>query len=211
MTPLSSVPERLRRRGNDSVLRCPAKRAPLRWTACRAFVSLRAPRCDPLRPRRGRLGRRLLPLSRVRKAAHMVRAGFSTQSVLLPESLRVCPFGGVAHGQQSVANALSRRVGAIYASAGGLSNGRGGRARPCAQQCGPETSWPLSVQGIHRYRTDDAQLRIEYHSATDGPRTKAPDDHVTVDSKGRRIARFEARDLRMTKQAAAIRMLVRTR
>src|ERR1700730_8696898 len=40
----------------------------------------------------------LLPLSRVRKtgASDDLQTGFSTRSVLLPESLRVCPFGGAA-------------------------------------------------------------------------------------------------------------------
>jgi hypothetical protein len=64
--------------------------------------------------------------------------------------------------------------------------------------------------GYLRMVVNDAQLRIEYHSASDGPRTKAPDDYVTVDLKGRKVAHFQARDLGMTKQAAAIRTLVRT-
>ncbi len=82
MAPLSSVPERLRSldesyRGS----RFRAKRAPLRWAACRAWRFVRT-------------AHRLLPLSRVRKPS--VKCQFSTRSVLLPESLWVCPFGGVA-------------------------------------------------------------------------------------------------------------------
>ena len=39
------------------------------------------------------------------------------------------------------------------------------------------------------------QLRIEYHPASDGPATKAPDDFVTVDLKSRKLVHFNASDL----------------
>ena len=39
------------------------------------------------------------------------------------------------------------------------------------------------------------QLRIEYHPASDGPSTKAPDDFVTVDLKSRKLVHFNASDL----------------
>jgi hypothetical protein len=59
--------------------------------------------------------------------------------------------------------------------------------------------------GYLRIVVDAAQLRIEYHSASDGPHTKAPDDAVTVDLKSRTIGHYEANDLGHPKQAAAIR------
>jgi hypothetical protein len=39
------------------------------------------------------------------------------------------------------------------------------------------------------------QLRIEYHTASDGPATKTPDDFVTVDLKRRKLVHFNASDL----------------
>jgi len=49
--------------------------------------------------------------------------------------------------------------------------------------------------GYLRLVVTAGQLRIEYHPANDGPRTKAPDDAVTVDLNSRRIVHFAARDL----------------
>ena len=49
-----------------------------------------------------------------------------------------------------------------------------------------------------------AQLRIEYHAASDGPDIKAPDDAVTVDVASRKLAHFVATDLGRAKAAAAI-------
>jgi hypothetical protein len=38
-------------------------------------------------------------------------------------------------------------------------------------------------------------LRIEYHPASDGATTKAPDDFVTVDLNSRTLVHFNASDL----------------
>jgi hypothetical protein len=38
-------------------------------------------------------------------------------------------------------------------------------------------------------------LRIEYHTASDGPATKTQDDFVTVDLKRRKLVHFNASDL----------------
>jgi len=49
--------------------------------------------------------------------------------------------------------------------------------------------------GYLRIVVTQAQLRIEYHPATDGPQTKTPDDFVTVDLNTRKLAHFIANDL----------------
>lgn len=48
--------------------------------------------------------------------------------------------------------------------------------------------------GYLRVVATDAQLRIEYHAASDGAESKAPDDFVTVDLATRQIAHFIATD-----------------
>ena len=48
--------------------------------------------------------------------------------------------------------------------------------------------------GYLRVVVTNAQLRIEYHAASDGPESKAPDDFVTVDLAMRKIAHFIATD-----------------
>ena len=49
--------------------------------------------------------------------------------------------------------------------------------------------------GYLRVIASDAQLRIEYHPASDGTWTKAPDDFVTIDLKSRHIVHYHANDL----------------
>jgi hypothetical protein len=48
--------------------------------------------------------------------------------------------------------------------------------------------------GYLRVIATAAQLRIEYHAASDGPQIKAPDDYVTVDLQQRKLAHFLATD-----------------
>jgi hypothetical protein len=47
--------------------------------------------------------------------------------------------------------------------------------------------------GYLRLIADDAQLRIEYHPATDGAEAKTPDDAVTVDLKSYKLTHFKVR------------------
>jgi len=49
--------------------------------------------------------------------------------------------------------------------------------------------------GYLRIVVNSAQLRIEYHPASDGPDAKTPDDFVTVDLKTRKLVHFVASDL----------------
>ena len=49
--------------------------------------------------------------------------------------------------------------------------------------------------GYLRIVVTPAQLRIEYHPASDGPSAKTPDDFVTVDIKTRKLVHFNASDL----------------
>jgi hypothetical protein len=49
--------------------------------------------------------------------------------------------------------------------------------------------------GYLRIVVTSAQLRIEYHPASDGPTTKTPDDFVTVDLQSRKLVHFNASDL----------------
>jgi hypothetical protein len=44
--------------------------------------------------------------------------------------------------------------------------------------------------GYLRIVVNEAQLRIEYHPASDGPGAKTPDDSVTVDLATRRLVYF---------------------
>jgi hypothetical protein len=54
------------------------------------------------------------------------------------------------------------------------------------------------------------QLYIQYHAASDGPNSKAPDDSVTVDLATRRLTRFNPTDLGQAARVAAVQRLVRT-
>jgi hypothetical protein len=53
------------------------------------------------------------------------------------------------------------------------------------------------------------QLRIEYHLASDGTSTKAPDDAVTLDLATRKIAHYDAKDLGHPAAGARIAKLSR--
>ncbi|MGH8780460.1 metallophosphoesterase family protein [Paraburkholderia sp.] len=63
--------------------------------------------------------------------------------------------------------------------------------------------------GYLRIAATASQLRIEYHSATDGASTKAPNDYVNIDLTQRKIAHFEARDHGRPAQAKAVRAMMR--
>ena len=54
-------------------------------------------------------------------------------------------------------------------------------------------SYDSSHYGYLRILADAAQLRIEYHPATDGVATKTPDDAVTVDLQARSLIHFNLR------------------
>jgi hypothetical protein len=58
--------------------------------------------------------------------------------------------------------------------------------------------------GYLRIVVTSAQLRIEYHPASDGSSSKTPDDFVTVDLKTRQLVHFNASDLG---RAAAVRQI----
>ena len=62
--------------------------------------------------------------------------------------------------------------------------------------------------GYLRLAVTASQLRIEYHSASDGPGTKAPDDYVAVDLGNRKIAHFVAPDMGHPTAAKAVRALL---
>jgi hypothetical protein len=49
--------------------------------------------------------------------------------------------------------------------------------------------------GYLRVVVASAQLRIEYHPASDGAGAKTPDDFVTVDLNSRKLVHFTANDL----------------
>jgi hypothetical protein len=59
--------------------------------------------------------------------------------------------------------------------------------------------------GYLRLIVNPQQLRVEYHSATDGSQSKAPTDFVTVDLTDRKIVHYVGRDLGMPKKAEHIR------
>jgi hypothetical protein len=59
--------------------------------------------------------------------------------------------------------------------------------------------------GYLRVVVTAAQLRIEYHAASDGPTVKTPDDYVTVDLAKRALAHFVANDLGTPAAAADVR------
>jgi hypothetical protein len=58
--------------------------------------------------------------------------------------------------------------------------------------------------GYLRIIVDYRQLRIEYHPASDGSSTKAPDDFVTVDLSKRTLQQYNAPDLGYPKAAKAV-------
>ena len=58
--------------------------------------------------------------------------------------------------------------------------------------------------GYLRIIADKAQLRIEYHLASDGTWTKAPDDSVTLDLQTRKLVHYVANDLGHVKAGAAV-------
>jgi hypothetical protein len=64
--------------------------------------------------------------------------------------------------------------------------------------------------GYLRVIATAAQLRIEYHAASDGPHVKSPDDSVTVDLATRKITKFEAPDFGHSEQADDVRTLRET-
>src|SRR5215471_3492278 len=59
--------------------------------------------------------------------------------------------------------------------------------------------------GYLRVVATEVQLRIEYHAASDGPESKAPDDFVTIDLATRKIAHFIATDQGRAKAIEDIR------
>jgi hypothetical protein len=59
--------------------------------------------------------------------------------------------------------------------------------------------------GYLRIVVTAAQLRIEYHPASDAAQAKTPDDAVTVDLRSRKLAQFAARDLGWPRAARAVR------
>jgi hypothetical protein len=63
--------------------------------------------------------------------------------------------------------------------------------------------------GYLRIIANDAQLRIEYHPASDGANHKSPDDSVTVDLKTRKITHFAANGFGWQKEADRIRKLTK--
>ena len=62
-----------------------------------------------------------------------------------------------------------------------------------------------SSYGYLRIVVTAAQLRIEYHPASDGPNAKTPDDHVTVDIQQAALGHFVPRDLGRPEEAQVIR------
>lgn len=63
--------------------------------------------------------------------------------------------------------------------------------------------------GYLRVVATTSQLRIEYHSASDGLAVKAPNDYVTIDLASRQVAHFAATDLGRVQAAAQVRSLMK--
>jgi hypothetical protein len=63
--------------------------------------------------------------------------------------------------------------------------------------------------GYLRVVVTKTQLRVEYHPASDGPATKAPDDSVTVDLGSRSLVHYAANDLGYPKAAQRVLALQR--
>lgn len=59
--------------------------------------------------------------------------------------------------------------------------------------------------GYLRIVVDSAQLRIEYHPASDGTQTKTPDDSVTIDLANRQIGHYDGSNEVVAQQAQQIR------
>jgi hypothetical protein len=55
------------------------------------------------------------------------------------------------------------------------------------------------------------QLNIQYHAASDGPNSKAPDDSVTVDLSARRLTQYKPTDLGQRARVAQVQRSARTR
>jgi hypothetical protein len=64
-----------------------------------------------------------------------------------------------------------------------------------------------SDYGYLRITATAAQLRIEYHPASDGQNAKTPDDHVTVDIQKKALGHFVVKDLGRPAAAGAVRRL----
>jgi hypothetical protein len=64
--------------------------------------------------------------------------------------------------------------------------------------------------GYLRIVVTAAQLYIQYHAASDGPNSKAPDDSVTVDLATRRLTQFSPTDLGQAARVAAVQRLARS-
>lgn len=58
--------------------------------------------------------------------------------------------------------------------------------------------------GYLRVIVSGTQLRVEYHPAGDGARTKAPDDAVTVELASHRLAHYAAPDMGATRERRAV-------
>jgi hypothetical protein len=65
--------------------------------------------------------------------------------------------------------------------------------------------------GYLRVIATASQLRIEYHSASDGLAVKAPNDSVTIDLASRKVGHFVATDLGRGQAAAQVRALMKKR
>jgi hypothetical protein len=61
--------------------------------------------------------------------------------------------------------------------------------------------------GYLRITVDPAQLRIEYHPASDADQAKTPDDSVTIDLASRRRTTYTPNDMGFPAQAAEVRKL----
>jgi hypothetical protein len=61
--------------------------------------------------------------------------------------------------------------------------------------------------GYLRLIIDAAQLRIEYHPASDGTAVKTPDDSVTIDLASRKLTTYTPNDLGLPAEAQAVRGL----
>ena len=82
-------------------------------------------------------------------------------------------------------------------------------------QAGSKTTDQISLDsyddrnyGYLRLTVTAAQLRIEYHPASDGAGSKTPDDQVTVDIQKGTLGHFAPRDLGRSKAIADVRAAV---
>jgi hypothetical protein len=102
----------------------------------------------------------------------------------------VCGNGG--HGVQKLAGAGALRAPQVIQSASAT-----------ADQIVLE-NYDDQDYGYLRVVANATQLRIEYHPASDGSQTKAPDDSVTVDLASRKLVHFAASDLGWPAKAAEV-------